>query len=177
MSKKIQKENIQSLDCESKKEEKEEKEEEYVYIKLKKNGELLKIKLKCVKLTKTIYELIVDLDQNDTYGKIESNPKVIDDDKITIDALRFCVDYINLHENKEESDAPKQPLKSEISTVMSDYSLFSSLYNADDSHEQKLEKLSTYVHAANYLGMVNLLYKLCAVIADIVKNDIIRTSN
>jgi hypothetical protein len=146
---------------------------ETVYIKHKDNTHIYEIPYTAAKHSKLLYEFIIDTNPNESYGKIMSNPFIINiQNSFEIFSLEFIVKYMKFYDNKKETLAPEAPIKHlHISLIIGDdYILFDNIYNINDTLKEKIIKLNDIIVASLYFGIKHLHKKLSAITASLLIN-------
>jgi len=150
----------------------DEETPEFFYIKSKGSKgskKVWEIDYPCTKKVTNLFTRVEDVPAEELYGISKENPVIID--SIEEHTFPFIIKYIESHSERDESEAPKAPLKdTHISNILGDeYPLFEGLYDEKDDLNIKLVKLSKYVNSALYFGFEHLHKKLSAVVACLIK--------
>ena len=141
-----------------------------IYIKHTDDPKIYKIPVTAAVHSKLLRDSIIENTNNDTYGKEETNPMIVN--IIINDTLPFIVKYLLYYNNRVESDAPESPIKNiHISLIFGDeYALFSNIYSDNDSLKEKIVKINNIIESALYFDFKHLHKKLCAIIASLILN-------
>jgi hypothetical protein len=144
--------------------------ESSIYIKHVSNKKIWKIPETAATHSKLLREGIIDNTNNETYGKVESNPMIIT--SILDETLPFIIRYLLHYNNKVEKVAPESPIKNiHISVIFGDeYELFSDIYSKTDSLKEIVIKINNIIEASLYFDFKYLHKKLCAIIASLLLN-------
>jgi hypothetical protein len=161
--------NIQGLDYENKDDNDDKKK--YVYLKHTTSSKVWKVAFTAAKHAKLIKDSVIDNNSDDLYGRVESSPLLINN-KIKYNTIEFMINYMNYYDNKKEKCSPTLPLKNiDISYILGDeYELFTNICNNDLDMKDKLFIYDEYIRSANYFGFEYLPKKLCAIVANILKD-------
>lgn len=148
---------------------------EFVYIKHVSNKHIFKLPYTTVIHSKYINSNIIENITSNTYGKIRTNPMIINDADTNIDfqSMEFVINYMKYYDNDKEHIAPEAPIKNiHISLVIGEeYVLFDNIYDEQDSLKEKLSKINNILIASLYFKIKHLHKKLCAISASLLLNS------
>jgi len=151
------------------------KNTEFVYIKHISSKHIFKLPYTAAIHSKYITSNIIENMTSNNYGKIRTNPMIINDADTNIDfqSMEFVINYMKYYDNHKENIAPEAPIKNiHISLIIGDeYKLFDSIYDEQDSLKEKLSKINNIVIASLYFKIKYLHKKLCAISASLLLNS------
>jgi hypothetical protein len=142
----------------------------YIYLKHIDDDVIWKITETSAIHSKLIKESIIEIDNEENYGKSPQYPMILK--TINITTIPLIISYFKFYDNIAESCSPELPLKNiHISYILGDeYNLFKSLYKINDLNKDKIIILNNHITTALYFGFKYLHEKLCAIVANILKD-------
>jgi hypothetical protein len=163
---------IDNIDCEEKSIsiDDDNDEKKYVYLKHVSNSKIWKVSFTAAKHAKLIRDTIINNDDDDLYGRVQSSPLIIN--QVKYNTIEFMITYMNYYDGKKEKCSPTLPLKNiDISYILEDeYELFTNLCDDELNMKEKLFIYDEYIRSANYFGFEYLHKKLCAIVANMFKD-------
>ena len=152
----------------------------FVYIKHINNNHIHKIPFSTAIHSKLIRDTILENMTRETYGKLEINPMIINNNtSITNDSMIFIINYMTYYDNNIETAPPDAPIKNiHISLIIGDdYKLFNDIYVDKSSLKKKIITINELMIASKYFDVKYLDKKLCAIIASLLQNASINEIN
>jgi hypothetical protein len=152
-------------------------ENQFIYIKHVESPKTWEIKLKNVHTSSFLNDGIIANESDNTYGYSAEDPVIIKNIKLY--TLPLIFEYMNYFGCNPESVSPEAPIIDiHISDILGkEYPLYANLYLDDDSIKEKIVKLNDHVESALYFGFKYLHKKLCAIIANLIKDSSIDELN
>jgi hypothetical protein len=148
---------------------------QYVYIKHINNTQIYKLPFSTTVHSKLLRDTILENMTSETYGKIETNPMIINNytTGINHNSMVFVLNYMKYYDNKIETPAPDAPIKNiHISLIIGDgYKLFDNIYDKDTPLKESIISINKLIEASLYFNIKHLDKKLCAITASLILNS------